>query len=462
MVKGLSFEKTIKRILIEQSDEYYKISPKEFEELMKFGGYNGNGVTKLKMFGGKPLWITGDLDLSDTPTTSLGNVKYIEGKLNIGNTSVSDISGIDVKGYVWDHNTPIQAKRKAKERREKLESGEERRTNREWDLDNPDITELGEKANALYKHLVVLEDIFEPTEEMVAELDSIQDQIDELSLEYDETDNPELFERIQELKNREDELRNEVVTVYNIIPMRYSYYGLEQFEVIGGEAEGQEFTVGDEDDMDSAALEYAKNYVDEVGLDGFNRNFVKNYLDESAIEDFFRDHYLDDVRENPEIYFNPDEMPTTEEQDRRKEELEQYIETVQGAIVKFEQKQESLNDTIEDPDEYKKQWELIEEKIKILQGHLDDSQQEIDEMVPEGQPTTQMIEDEAERQVSDRMYDPASSLTEWGMDISEYVDMDALAKGLVESDGYGIMGSYDGSYDTELINGTTYYIMRIS
>ena len=457
------FKKFLRHTLIEQTEEeYYKISPKEFEELMKFGGYNGNGVTKLKMFEGKPLWITGDLDLADTPTTSLGNVKYIEGKLNISNTSVSDISGINVKGYVWDHNTPIQTKRKAKERREKLESAEERRTNREWDLDNPDITELGEKTNALYKHLVNLEDIFEPTEEMVAELNSIQDQIDELSLEYDETDNPELFERIQELENRADELRNEIVTVYNIIPMRYSYYGLEQFEVIGGKAEGQEFTVGDEDEMDEAAYEYAKNYVDEVGVEGFRQSFWEDYLDTDAIEDYFREAYYDDVRYNPEAYFNESEMPTTQEQDRRKEELEEYIEKVEGVIVKLEQKQEDLNDTVEDPDEYKKQWEEIEERIKIIQGHIDDSQEEIDNMVPEGEVTTQMVEDKVEELVSDKMADPRASLDEFGADISEYIDMEALARGLVESDGYAIMGSYDGTYDTENVNGTYYYIMRIS
>ncbi len=40
--------------------------------------------------------------------------------------------------------------------------------------------------------------------------------------------------------------------------------------------------------------------------------------------------------------------------------------------------------------------------------------------------------------------------------------MDALARGLVESDGYAIMGSYDGVVDTEKVNGTHYYIMRIN
>ena len=72
-----------------------------------------------------------------------------------------------------------------------------------------------------------------------------------------------------------------------------------------------------------------------------------------------------------------------------------------------------------------------------------------------------MIEEKIDEMVSDKMSDPKGSLSEFGMDISEYVDMDSLAKGLVESDGYQILASYDGSYDTEYINNEHYYVMRI-
>lgn len=466
IMKSLSFQNTVRRILVEQSDEYYKISPKEFEELMKFGGYHGKGVTKLKMFGGKPLWITGDLSLENTPTDSLGNVKYIEGKLDIRNTNITDLSGTEVKGYIWDSGTPIEARRKAEERRKKLQSAEERRFNKEWDLDNPDITELGEKANALYKNLVNDELIFGPTEEEIGELKNLEEEIRRVTNEMEQSEDEErakqLYITLTELKEREEELRGDIITVYNIIPLRYSYYGLQQFEVIGGDAEGNEYSVGDEDEMDEAAYEYAKNYVDEVGVEGFRQSFWEDYLDTDAIEDYFRESYYDDVRDNPEAYFDESEMPTTQEQDRRKEELEEYIKKVEGVIVKMEQKQEDLNNTIEDPDEYKKQWDEIEERINILKGHIDDSQEEIDNMVPEGEVTTQMVEDKVEELVSDKMADPKASLDELGGNIEAYIDMDALARGLVESDGYAIMGSYDGTYDSENVNGTYYYIMRTS
>ncbi len=247
------FKKFIRMVIFEQNeDEYYKISPKEFEELMKFGGYHGKGVTKLKMFGGKPLWITGDLDLSYTPTDSLGNVKYIEGKLDIRDTNISDLSGVEVKSYTWDGGTPIERRRKAEETRRKLQSAEERRFNKEWDIDNPDITELGEKANALYDMLVGDGEIEEPDEEQLDELKNLEEEIGRVANEMEQSEDEErakqLYNTLYELKNRDQELRENIVTVYNIIPMPYTYYGLQEFEVVGAGLDGYEYSVGDEEE----------------------------------------------------------------------------------------------------------------------------------------------------------------------------------------------------------------------
>ena len=46
------------------------------------------------------------------------------------------------------------------------------------------------------------------------------------------------------------------------------------------------------------------------------------------------------------------------------------------------------------------------------------------------------------------------------MDVKEYIDTDDLAKGLANSEGYGMMASYDGTYDTEYVNNEPYYIIR--
>ena len=49
-----------------------------------------------------------------------------------------------------------------------------------------------------------------------------------------------------------------------------------------------------------------------------------------------------------------------------------------------------------------------------------------------------------------------------GLSVKEYIEEDALAQGLVNSDGWGVMNGYDGQYDSEEVNGVTYYIMRIN
>jgi predicted nuclease with TOPRIM domain len=464
MSKSLSLRNTVKNILIEQSEEeFYKISSEEFTELMKFGGYHGKAVTKLKMFEGKPIWITGDLDLSNTPTDSLGNVKYIEGKLDIRNTNISDLSGVKVKGYIWDGGTPIEKRRLAAILKEKMDEAEVRRQNDEWSIDGGD--EIGLRAQALFKYLVSNREIEPISGEKQGELEGLKADLENLTQQYDESEDHdnELYDRISDLETEIEEIESKNVDVYNIIPMRYNYYGLTQFEVIGvDDLEGQEFSVGDESEMDEAALEYAKNYVDEVGIEGFRDHFIEDHLDTDAIEQYFRDFYDDDVRNNIDVYFDESELPDSEEQEQRKQELEEYIEKVKVVIERLEEKQEKLNDEIEDPDEYTKKYDEIQSRIDIIQGHIDDSQEEIDEMTPNGEPTEDMIEDKIDEMVSEKMNNPKDSLSEFGMDISEYVDMDSLAEGLVASDGYQILASYDGSYDTENIGGEYYYIMRVS
>ena len=462
MTKRLSFKNTVKNILVEQSeDEFYKISPEEFTELMKFGSYNGKGVSKLKMFGGKPIWITGNLDLSNTPTDSLGNVKYVEGRLDISRTNISDLSGVKVKGYIWDGGTPIEKKRLAAILKEKMEEADERRQRDEWSIEGGD--EIGLRAQALYKNLINDEKIFAPTGEYIGELEGLKADLEELTIRYNETEDDELYNKISDIEERINELQQGVVDVYNIVPIKYNYYGLPQFEVIGvDDLVGEEYAVGDESEMDEAALEYAKNYVDEVGVEGFRPHVIDDHLDTNAIEDYFRDFFNDDVRNNLDVYFDDSEKPNSEEQENRKQELEEYIGKAEGVIKKFEQKQEDLKNEIEDPDEYTKRYDEIQSKIDIIQGYIDDSQEEIDNMEPDGEPTEDMIEEKVEDMVSDKMSDPRSSLSEFGMDIDSYIDKDSLAKGLVASDGYEILGSYDGSYDTEIIDNEYYYIIRVN
>ena len=60
------------------------------------------------------------------------------------------------------------------------------------------------------------------------------------------------------------------------------------------------------------------------------------------------------------------------------------------------------------------------------------------------------------------MSDPIAFINEFGLSLDNFIDEDELAKALVDSDGYGLMNSYDGNYNTIDFDSETYYIMRIN
>jgi hypothetical protein len=437
----------VKQIVEQVEGEYYKISPEEYLQLMSLGSYHGKAITKMKRFEGKPLWITGDLNISSTPTDSLGNVGYVDGSLNISSTNVFNITGTKVKSWVSDSNTPRERFREKEELNAKLTIQESLRENDEWALEQGD--ETGEKAHALFDNLVNNGEIEPLSDEDKEKLTILRRKLQDLEQEYDNLDDND--ERVSELQDAMDETISEIeeleendIDVYMMYPQpRYTHYGLQQFEVLIPGFKNNEYTVGTDEEMDDAALQYAKNYVDDVGAEGFSESFIEDYLDVDAIVSMAEDDYEYQVRDYPDSYFSDDDYELTSEQEERIEQLESQIEDL-------EIQQNELDTDREDYDE------LYED----FQNHIDALQEELDSIEVDTEPTEEMIENKVYELVRDVRRDPLDYLKNYGLSIKEYIDEDALAQGLVDSDGWGIMNSYDGQYDTEEVNGVTYYIMR--
>lgn len=429
--------------------DYYKISPEEYIQLMSLGSYHGKAITKMKKFQGKPLWITGDLNLTDTPTDSLGNVGYIEGNLNIGRTKISSIEGTNVKGWVSDSNTPREKIRERQELNDKLAEQESLREDDEWDLTNGD--EMGEKAHALFQYLENNGNIDPLSEEDKEKLNTLRIKLQELERQYEELSDDdesayEIQEAIDETQSEIEELEENNVDVYMMYPQpRYTHYGLTQFEVLVPGFKGEEYTVGTEEEMDDAALKYAESYIDDVGVDGFNESFIEDYLDVDAIVNMAEEDYDYQVRDYPDSYFSDSDYELTYEQEQRIEQLESQIEDLEQQKLELDSDDENYYDYEED----------LDNQIEALQ-------EELDSIEVGTEPTEEMIENKVAELVRDVRRDPLDYLKNYGLSIKEYVDEDALAQGLVDSDGYGIMNGYDGQYDTEEVNGVTYYIMRIN
>ena len=268
--------------------------------------------------------------------------------------------------------------------------------------------------------------------------------------EYDNLDDDD--ERLYELQDAIDETDVEIeeleennLDVYMMFPTQYSFYGLQQFEVLIPGFKNNEYAVGTEEEMDAAALRYAKSYIDDVGAEGFNESFVEDYLDVDAIVNMAEEDYDYQIRDYPEGYFNDDDFELTYEQEQRIEQLESQIEDL-------EQEQNELDTDREDYDE------LYED----FQNHIDALQEELDSIEVDTEPTEEMIENKVAELVRDVRRDPLDYLRNYGLNIKDYIDEDELAKGLVDTDGWGVMNSYDGQYDNEDVNGVEYYIMRVN
>jgi predicted nucleic acid-binding Zn-ribbon protein len=466
--------------------EYYKISPEDYLDLLKYASYNPK-VTGIKKFGGKPLYITGklkltgsdntmtnlgnvaivdgDLDVSGVPLQTLGNVKVM-GNLNISNTKISNLKDVYVKGWVHDYGTPIAAMRIRREELKKMGEAESRREDNDWGLDNPDIDMEGLAANALFNHLVSDGELNEIDEETKNEIKSKLEQYDEIQYRYKSIKDTATDEELESLEDEGTDLLNEIerlkeqgADVYSIIPTSYrSYNNTYNFEVIG--LRGREYMVGLYEDMYEAAIENQEQLLDEVGLDGISQFLLMDNIDKDSIKDFIEEYYEDDIRDNPEGYFRKQDFELTDEQEERKEQLENYINQMEDLKTEKEEELEELrseyNPTEEDTQDYLyNEISDLEEEIEQIEENIEKAQDEFDSIEPDDEPTEEMIEEKVSYLAIRAMDNPIRWLRGVGEDdrINYYVNVRGVAEDIVDHDGIGTLSSWDGSYDDVYITG---------
>ena len=439
----------IKRIVEQVEDEYYRISPEEYLEMMRYASYNGDVFRRMKKYGGKPLYVTGDLSLSGLPVKDVGPISYVDGRLDINNTNVLKLPDLKVKGWISDSNTPMSRKRDRDELDAKNFEMDSLRQEGAWDNNSGD--ETGLKAHALLEWLEGQGELTVLSEEDKEKLSILTKKKEELEAHYDDEErdgdpdeNVEILNTIEEIEEEINELTEYAADVYDMYPAG-SYYGLEEFEVLVDGFKDKTYSVGTEEEMDEAVLEYAKSYLGDVGLDGFRAGFIDDYIDTDAVVSMAEEDYDSQIRDYPEGYFDDDDFELTEEQEQRIEQLESQIEDL-------EIQQNDLDVSDENYDEY----------YEDIQNQIDTLQEELDNIEVDTEPTEEMIENKVAEYVRDVRRDPLSYLKNYDFDIKNYVDEDALAQGLVDSDGYGIMNGYDGGYDSIRYDGIDYYIMRIN
>jgi hypothetical protein len=357
--------------------------------------------------------------------------------------------------------------REANERiqRQKLELAERRRESNDWDLEDTD--DVGLRANALFKYLVSYTDLQELTPENKSEIARIENEITRLQAEYDNDEEVrgDLLDEISELEDKLGEL-DELTDVYTLLPAQYGYNGLTQFENM---IDGTEWAVGNESEMEQASRESVESLIDDIGIGGFNRSFVENHIDEDGVEAYIRDFFNHDVYDSPESYLSDDDKEISSSQKQEIAELRQEEIKLDTKRNELETQKEALDTENET---WEEQYDEFNDMISEIEDRLLEIQDEIEEINnnPDGDYDEDAIERVIDDRVSDYTRDIESFVSEfigtdyfqWILD-HDFVDKDAFIESVVDSDGYGVsLNSYDGDVNEEVIDGRTYYIIRVS
>ncbi|MFN9913883.1 MAG: hypothetical protein ACK53L_14925, partial [Pirellulaceae bacterium] len=117
----------------EPNDEIY-IDSEELIRILPAIDHNLNALSKLRKYRDKKIVVNGDLKLRGKPVKSLGPIIRINGNLDISDTDIASIEGVQIAGRVTDWGSEMA---KIKERRRvagELAQAQSRREDNEWSL----------------------------------------------------------------------------------------------------------------------------------------------------------------------------------------------------------------------------------------------------------------------------------------------------------------------------------------
>lgn len=404
----MSLKNFLKNYIVEQDENLVSMSPEDYLEVLGDVGGIASRVANLKPYRNKGIVITGPLNLSNFKNVGpLTGIVRVMGRLDISHTNVSSLKGITVDNYVSDYGSTMWRNKMQTELDIKLAELDEKRKEGEWDVETAE--DEAERTEALYEYI----------------------------------------ERYSDVDTYEDEEGNNVSEdKYFIYPMGRATYGYgKQYEWLGG---GNGFNpniydVYTEEEVDQAARQAVESMIDDMGYDSFSEWVWQDALDEESWRSWLEDFFREMIEDDPENYDIPLEL--SQQQMRQVQQLQLTLD--------------SLNQKIEREDISNEEYEQLRTKIDGLTETIEDIKDD-----PQGGFDESAIENEVNGRVNEYDESIGDFIKHFGYDknfIMDFVDVDNVVETVVRSDGYGsLLNSYDGDYDTTDINGTTYYIMRVS
>lgn len=334
-IKESDILKIVETILKEGKDDWIKISPEELIHYLEHVGYSMKALMMAPRFKGKKIWITGNLNLENKPINSLGNIKYVEGSLDLDHTMIGDIpKDVKVGSRISYDYTPYERKLERIRLKAELDEAHERRENNEWSIESAD--KIGLKAHALFKFLV-----------------------------------------------KGNKLDPSGADVYNLIPEKRDYGNFTIFRIyeIDDFDSREEWSVATQEEADEAL----SDYVDEIISDAGNMlgDRIEYYIDDDQVEEMAREDYENVVRYSPEDYLEDSDKQLSDDQTEQIEQLErEKLEAEEERIMEIDSEIEDIKN---DPDgDYSE--EAIDNKIeKLVKDATYDSYQYLRDLGYEGE-----------------------------------------------------------------------------
>jgi hypothetical protein len=482
----------IKNKLNEEEEDTIVLSAQEYLQLLSVSGYNGAALEKTRRFRGKKIIVDGSLDIKNTPTKNLGSIT-LRGALSADYSSLETLKGTNISGHKSYYNTPLSSKEKELKRRQELEDAQERRESGEWDLNNPNISDEGLRANAAFQYLVENADIEEITPEEKEELKNLERRQQEISDRMEVEDDEEL---LSELESEYDEIQEEIDDlvkkdndVYGLIPQRYGHYNMSSFKTVYDDFYGATVAVGTEYEADESKKEWVESLLDDGGYRNFNQYTVEQHIDGDEVADYFEDDIRERIYDDPQNYDIERELSKEQEKEIWVLKMEKWVYENEGVRypIKYPTKEENgtVFDFWDENEEHEFQlryegnkWTLYKDGLVVQPGqlyddedtqdHQDDRESRISDIEYEIQeieenPDGDLDEDSVESAVDDEKYEisqnPMRWLNDYDLDMENFINRSEFIESISDDEDYGILNGYDGTYDIINLNNQSYVVM---
>jgi len=266
----------------------------------------------------------------------------------------------------------------------------------------------------------------------------------------------------------------------------YDHYGLSQYYDL---VDGGMYGVGNEDEVQSAMLEWAQSSYDSEGLDYVNRNYLDQFIELNDVSDFAEedvDSLLDDMSEEhiiEEAGYDKDQMvEQMESMESRISDIVGELETLKDEIDEIQEMLDELEEESEEEEDISQTEEYVDLKgsqtsLIYKRQDFDSEKDNLESEMSDLETEIDGLFDTAKEEVrTSRIGNLIEAIENEGVDffindlgysledaVRYFCDFDeeGFISGMsTDNEASDVLASYNGQEDYENVDGVYYYIYR--